>query len=166
MAPQKKRKPEGEVYPIFAKKPKAGVEGSSNDASNSQDSELDVGEKLSALREILDFSGVDTEEEISRRFERISTTLLHEFRLVVRRENATDVEFEILEAEFYLQIGGCHEDPFTHGSEEQRVSGRWYVHSSGKGALKRASFCNNAETLLHLGIFTEPPGFLKTHTEV
>jgi hypothetical protein len=128
MAPEKKRKPEGEVYPIFSKKPKAGLgeDGSSNDASNAQDlNELDVGAKLSALREILDFSGVDTEEEISRRFERISTALLHEFRLVVRRENTSDVEFEILEAEFYLQIGGCHQDPFTHGSEEQRVSGRW-----------------------------------------
>jgi len=126
MAPEKKRKPEGEVYPIFAKKPKAG--SSSNDPSTVQDSgELDVGAKLSALRDILDFSGVDTEEEISRRFERISTALLHEFRLVVRRDNATDVEFDILEAEFYLQMGGCHEDPFTHGSEEQRVSGRWYV---------------------------------------
>ena len=128
MPSEKKRKTEGEVYPIFAKKQKASVESSSsNDASNTKDSdsELDVGAKLAALREILDFSGVDNEQEISRRFERISTALLQEFRLVVRREHATDVEFEILEAEFYLQIGGCHEDPFTHGSEEQRVSGRW-----------------------------------------
>jgi len=117
------------VYPIFAKKQKAGVEVSSspNDASNTKDSdsELDLAAKLSALREILDFSGVDNEQEISRRFERISTALLQEFRLVVRCEHGTDVEFEILEAEFYLQIGGCHEDPFTHGNEEQRVSGRW-----------------------------------------
>jgi hypothetical protein len=130
MSSEKKRKTEGEVYPMFAKKQKAGVEVSSslNDASNTKDpsdSELDVGAKLSALREILDFSGVDSEQEISRRFERISTALLQEFRLVVQREHATDVEFEILEAEFYLQIGGCHEDPFTHGNEEQRVSGRW-----------------------------------------
>ena len=123
MPSEKKRKTDGEVYPIFAKKQKAGVEVSSN--LNDGDSELDVSAKLSALREILDFSGVDSEQEISRRFERISTALLHEFRLVVRREHATDVEFEILEAEFYLQIGGCHEDPFTHGNEEQRVSGRW-----------------------------------------
>jgi len=129
MPSEKKRKTEGEVYPIFAKKQKAGVEVSSspNDASNTKDSdsELDLAAKLSALREILDFSGVDNEQEISRRFERISTALLQEFRLVVRREHGTDVEFEILEAEFYLQIGGCHEDPFTHGNEEQRVSGRW-----------------------------------------
>jgi len=128
MPSEKKRKTEGEVYPIFAKKQKAGVELSSthfNNASKDGVSELDVSAKLSALREILDFSGVDSEQEISRRFERISTALLHEFRLVVRREQATDVEFEILEAEFYLQIGGCHEDPFTHGNEEQRVSGRW-----------------------------------------
>lgn len=129
MPSEKKRKTAGEVYPIFAKKQKAGVEVSSspNDASNTKDSdsELDLGAKLSALREILDFSGVDNEQEISRRFERISTALLQEFQLVVRREHGTDVEFEILEAEFYLQIGGCHEDPFTHGNEEQRVSGRW-----------------------------------------
>jgi hypothetical protein len=129
MPSEKKRKTEGGVYPIFAKKQKAGVEVSSspNDTSNTKDSdsELDLGPKLSALREILDFSGVDNEQEISRRFERISTALLQEFRLVVRREHGPDVEFEILEAEFYLQIGGCHEDPFTHGNEEQRVSGRW-----------------------------------------
>lgn len=131
MPSEKKRKTEGEVYPIFAKKSKASIEGASNDRfldAEDGDSELDVGAKLSALRGILDFSGVDSEEEISRRFERISTALLQEFRLVVRRENVTDVEFEILEAEFYLQIGGCHEDPFTHGNEEQRVSGRWYFH--------------------------------------
>lgn len=131
MSSEKKRKT-GEVYPIFAKKQKAGVEvsWSLNDASDTkdndpEDSELDVAAKLSALREILDFSGVDSEQEIAQRFERISTALLQEFRLVVRREHETDVEFEILEAEFYLQIGGCHEDPFTHGNEEQRVSGRW-----------------------------------------
>jgi hypothetical protein len=29
--------------------------------------------------------------------------------------------------EFYLQKAKCHEDPFTHGSEEQKVSGRWCV---------------------------------------
>jgi hypothetical protein len=38
-------------------------------------------------------------------------------------EGTNEIEFEILEIEFYLQIDGCHKDPFTHGSVEQEISG-------------------------------------------
>lgn len=37
--------------------------------------------------------------------------------------------FEILELEFYLWKYEIHEDPFTHGSEEQKRSGKWYISS-------------------------------------
>ncbi|KAF8178031.1 hypothetical protein BJ912DRAFT_1063371 [Pholiota molesta] len=123
---EKKRKTEGEVYSIFKKrKPAADDPG---EGSHTTMDEASANEKLLAFKNLLDFSLVDTEEEIASRFDRIAKALMHEFRLVVRRENAQEMELEILEAELYLQIAECHEDPFTHGSEEQRVSGRWYFH--------------------------------------
>ena len=82
------------------------------------------------LQDLLDFSqGVETEEDIERRFKHIAVTLLHGFHLVVAQhdENAKEIEFEILEAEFYLLIGGCYEDPFTHWSEKQKIGGQWCV---------------------------------------
>ena len=114
----KKRKPEGEVYSIFKKK-------KPDDSNSAATQGVDAKQKLLAFKNLLDFTEVTTEEEIASRFEEISRTLLHELRIMVRRENKQDLELEILEAEFYLQIGGCHEDPFTHGSEEQKISGRW-----------------------------------------
>ena len=82
------------------------------------------------LQDLLDFSqGVKTEEDIERRFKHIAGTLLHGFHLVVVQhdEDAKEIEFEILEAEFYLLIGGCYEDPFTHWSEKQKIGGQWCV---------------------------------------
>ncbi|KAF8178027.1 hypothetical protein BJ912DRAFT_908430 [Pholiota molesta] len=123
---EKKRKADGEVYSIFKKrKPAADDAG---EGSNTTMDEASANKQLLAFKNLLDFSLVDTEEEIASRFDRIAKALMHEFRLVVRRESAQEMELEILEAEFYLQIAECHEDPFTHGSEEQRVSGRWYFH--------------------------------------
>jgi hypothetical protein len=51
----------------------------------------------------------------------------HEFHLVVVQhdEDTKEIEFEILEAEFYVLIGGCYEDPFTHWSEKQKIGGQW-----------------------------------------
>jgi hypothetical protein len=82
------------------------------------------------LQDLLDFSqGVKTEEDIERRFKHIAVTLLHGFHLVVVQndEDKKEIEFEILEAEFYLLIGGCYEDPFTHWSENQKIGGQWCV---------------------------------------
>lgn len=85
-----------------------------------------------SLQELLDFSQVKTEEEIQRRFNRVAKTLLHECHMVMVKldddEGTKEIEFKILEAEFYLQImDRCHQDPFTHGSEEQKISGTWCV---------------------------------------
>jgi hypothetical protein len=80
---------------------------------------------VQVLQELLDFGEeVNTKEDIERRFKHIAETLLHKFHLVVVKDTTEEIEFEILEAEFYLQISG-HEDPFTHGSEEQKISGQW-----------------------------------------
>ena len=82
------------------------------------------------LQELLDFSqGVKTEEDIERRFKQIAVTLLHGYHLVVAQhdEDTKEIEFEILEAEFYILIGGCYEDPFTHWSEKQKIGGQWCV---------------------------------------
>ena len=82
------------------------------------------------LQDLLDFSqGVKTEEDIERRFKHIAVTLLHGSNLVVVQndEDMKEIEFEILEAEFYILIGGCYEDPFTHWSEKQKIGGQWCV---------------------------------------
>ncbi|KAF9443294.1 hypothetical protein P691DRAFT_713474 [Macrolepiota fuliginosa MF-IS2] len=79
------------------------------------------------LHALLDFSSLKDESAISNRFDEIARVLIHEHRLVVSN-NGVETAFEIQEMEFYLQKGVYHEDPFTHGSEEQKVSGRWYFH--------------------------------------
>jgi hypothetical protein len=81
-----------------------------------------------SLHELLDFSSLEDEYAISNRFDVIARVLMHDYWLVVSRDGA-ETAFEIQEVEFYLQKAVCHEDPFTHGSEEQKVSGRWCVSS-------------------------------------
>ena len=83
---------------------------------------------LLSLRDLLDFTSLDDEVAITNRFDMIARVLMHEHQLVVHCEGA-ETAFEIQEMEFYLQKDECYEDPFTHGSEEQKVSGRWYVPS-------------------------------------
>ncbi|KAG5642966.1 hypothetical protein DXG03_001814 [Asterophora parasitica] len=81
------------------------------------------------LQHALDFTALDSHSSISERFDLVGSTILHDFELVVRVDEV-ETAFEILELEFYLWKDGCHEDPFTHGNEEQRVSGRWSFHRS------------------------------------
>ena len=50
--------------------------------------------------------------------------LLHEKYLTVSAQGVK-TSYELLEIEFYMQYEGIHEDPFTHGSEEQKHSGQW-----------------------------------------
>ena len=123
--------------PFRAMKRKQGPASSSSQAKKTKPTlgtPAGTSSVLSSLQELLDFSQVKTEEDIEHRFNHIAKTLLHEVHLVVMvvkhedtKDTKKEIEFEILEAEFYLQIGGCHEDPFTHGSEEQKLSGRWCV---------------------------------------
>ena len=111
------------VFPIFVKKTKH----EDKSGSSSLPGETAVRRRLT-LKEfihLLDFSSVTEEEGISSRMTDISISLLHDIILAARKANGKETEFEVLEAEFYLQIERIHEDPFTHGSEEQKFSGRW-----------------------------------------
>lgn len=80
-----------------------------------------------SLQQLLDFSHLSDEQCIKARFDVVANTLLRDFHLVLKCENV-ETEFQILELEFYLQKAGCHEDPYTHGGEEQKICGRWYFH--------------------------------------
>lgn len=82
------------------------------------------------LLQLLDFSSLQNVADIAVRFDQISHALIHDFRLVVGRghgegNHKIETEMQILEMEFYLWKEGFHEDPFTHGSEEQKTSGKW-----------------------------------------
>jgi len=81
-----------------------------------------------SLHDLLDFTSLDDDISITNRFDTIARVLMHEHQLVVQCAG-TETVFEIQEMEFYLQKAGCYEDPFTHGSEEQKVGGQWYVPS-------------------------------------
>jgi hypothetical protein len=102
---------------------------SGTSTSESKKSKVEVTDgsvDLSSLRTLLDFTTLTTTSDILNRFDTLARALLHDFHLVTRC-GSVDTPFEILELEFYLQKAGCHEDPFTHGTEEQKVSGRWCV---------------------------------------
>ncbi|KAG8940357.1 hypothetical protein FRC04_005412 [Tulasnella sp. 424] len=78
------------------------------------------------LETLLDLSEVDN-EQLQARFDEIAAALIHHSRLqVVNGDKIT--KYQVLEAEFYLRDSVRHWDPFTHGEEEQRLSGRWYVY--------------------------------------
>ena len=81
-----------------------------------------------ALDSLIDLSDVENQEQLQLRFDAIAKALLCDYQLVVTRPGAT-TKVEFMEVEFYLQKEGFHEDPFTHGSEEQKVAGRWQVDS-------------------------------------
>jgi hypothetical protein len=94
-----------------------------------EDGDVTEGDSLHAL---LDFTALTERAAIARRFARLAAALLHDYHLVVAVQSAdggapTEHAFEILELECYLRADGAHEDPFAHASEEQAVSGRWYV---------------------------------------
>ena len=80
-----------------------------------------------ALTETLDFSTVNSLQEISSRFDELAKLLMfgHVIHLHTPGSPPKDIKYEILELEFYLHKPGCHEDPFTHRASEQRRGGQW-----------------------------------------
>ena len=76
------------------------------------------------LQQLLDLSTLAQVSGISSRFDAIADELLHRYHIQVSSGGIV-TKFEILELEFYLYKIGSHEDPFTHGSNEQRKSGQW-----------------------------------------
>ena len=78
------------------------------------------------LLTLLDFRKVNSQNDISARFDAIANTLIHEHDLVVTCKGKSTL-FQIIELEFYLLKSECHEDPFTHAHEEQDLCGQWCV---------------------------------------
>ena len=81
---------------------------------------------LSRLKGLLDLSSLTKHTDFSARFADIAEVLLNHVILHLNAEGKP-TNFQILELEFYLFKSGCHEDPFTHGSDERRQSGKWFV---------------------------------------
>ncbi|KAG7091768.1 hypothetical protein E1B28_008170 [Marasmius oreades] len=111
---------------VFTRKRVLHCDHSSTKASEANESDLLT---------LLDLTSASSETDIHERFEEIAEYLLsRRFQLVIRRHGLLEPDceeeicYELLEIEFYLWKSGCHEDPFTHGSEEQRISGQWYFH--------------------------------------
>jgi len=77
-----------------------------------------------SIANLLDFSSLTSHSDINIRFGELADALLCGHYLLLKH-GGLEHEFYILELEFYLQKSGCHEDPFTHGAEEQRYGGRW-----------------------------------------
>lgn len=116
------------------------------------------GSSTVSLAELLDFSTLSSDLDINIRFEQLAEALLSEYSLILEHGD-TQTEFEVLELEFYLQKFGVHEDPFTHGSDEQRYSGRWYVSinirclafvSPNVSEIGRQVFSSRAHTFFQL----------------
>jgi hypothetical protein len=79
------------------------------------------------MTEALDFTALNSLQEISGRFDELARSLMfsHTIHLHKPGSPSKDVEYEILELEFYLHKPGCHVDPFTHKADEQRKGGQW-----------------------------------------
>lgn len=74
---------------------------------------------------LLDFTQLSTSHAIQERFDDIAKSLLHDNLLCITTPEG-ETSYAILEIEMYLKKETVHEDPFTHASDEQRVSGNWY----------------------------------------
>ena len=84
----------------------------------SQDADAD-------LLDLLDLSELSTTRDLDSRFCRLAHELFHNHRIEIRTQSGSQEQLQILELEFYLYKTGCHEDPFTHVSNEQAQCGRW-----------------------------------------
>ena len=100
-----------------------------------------------SLAKLLDVRSISTHSQMNARFNEIASLLLWECHLILSStapsdssvsgsNNERDVVlpdekeeyeavYELLEVEFYLKKLDCHDDPFTHGAEEQSSSGKW-----------------------------------------
>ena len=89
--------------------------------------EANSGDYAVGLTQALDFTALDSLQEILDRFDELARLLMlsHVVQLHTPGFPSKDIEYEILELEFYLYKPGSHADPFTHRSAEQRRSGQW-----------------------------------------
>jgi len=89
--------------------------------------EANTGDDALGLTEALDLTALNSLQEIYGRFNELATSLMsgHVIHLHAPGSPPKDIEYEILELEFYLHKPGCHVDPFTHRATEQTRSGQW-----------------------------------------
>ncbi|KAF9647829.1 hypothetical protein BDM02DRAFT_3097466 [Thelephora ganbajun] len=106
------------------------VEDSPEKPRKQQRLETSTREDAVGLTEALDFSALSSLQEISGRFDELARSLMfgHVIHLHMPGFPPKEIEYEILELEFYLHKRGCHADPFTHRAAEQKRSGQWYFH--------------------------------------
>ncbi|THH02811.1 hypothetical protein EW145_g6695 [Phellinidium pouzarii] len=101
-----------------------------------------------ALSALLEFTAVSSHPDIHCRFDQIARALCHNHLLVVTTQLASAEprrsEYEFLEIEFYLRKQDVHEDPFTHGSREQKSSGNWYFHRAPQKSANPAKSATSA----------------------
>lgn len=114
--------------------------------------EANDGDYAVGLTQALDLTTLSSLQEISDRFDELARLLMfsHVIHLHTPGHPPKDVEYEILELEFYLYKPGCHADPFTHRAAEQRSSGQWQAASF-------ARFSNFTQTFVNTGISIEHP---------
>jgi len=89
--------------------------------------EVNTGGDAVGLTEALDLTALNTLQEISGRFDELARSLMSGYVIHLHAPGSPpkDIEYEILELEFYLHKPGCHVDPFTHRAAEQTRSGQW-----------------------------------------
>ena len=89
--------------------------------------EANARDDVVGLAEALDLTALNSVQEISSRFDELASSLMfgHVIQLHAPGSPPRDIEYEILELEFYLHKPGCHVDPFTHRAAEQRRGGLW-----------------------------------------
>ncbi|KAH9884942.1 hypothetical protein C8Q73DRAFT_660459 [Cubamyces lactineus] len=151
----------GETAPAPMPHPLMGPPTTTIQPQQQQQPNLSENDDTSDLRELLDFSGLDSPRTISERFKRIAAELLHNHRIEIGRGGKAE-QLELLEVEFYLYKSGAHEDPFTHASPEQSQSGRWYFHrpprrSNDPAAAAPAGYRGGTRKGLDLTIGQPPP---------
>ncbi|KAF8334805.1 hypothetical protein F5887DRAFT_1253632 [Amanita rubescens] len=83
------------------------------------------------LQDLLDVSDLQgaSDDELEARFQYIAKVILCDYELIVGSSSG-ESRYSVLELEFYLWLPGSHEDPFTHGSEGQRIPAQWHFHRS------------------------------------
>ncbi|PFH45165.1 hypothetical protein AMATHDRAFT_162354 [Amanita thiersii Skay4041] len=123
-AVKKRRLSESTSSDLGHSTPRPSVKKPKNESSPGPSSDAEL-----SLEDLVDFSTLTNPSQatIQQRFEAIAKALLCDNYLVVVSGNK-ETKYEILELEFYLWMDRFHEDPFTHGSEEQKIAGQWYFH--------------------------------------
>lgn len=76
----------------------------------------------------MDFLKINTtsSETIEQSFKAIADTLLKDFKIKVNNQF-----YRLLDIEFYYSHEGKLVDPYIHGNDLQKETGRWYFHGSG-----------------------------------